>query len=131
MISQLHKIMTYDFNMWNTYVLTNRKFFHQRASQCQRKNQILGVYDSEGRWGTLKDSIAHTIEHYFQQLFTSSHLTTIDGMLNSVDSLVTLGMNATLLQRYNLEEVKTALFQMHPSKSLGPDGMTPFFFQKY
>ena len=48
-----------------------------------------------------------------------------------MDRLVTLGMNATLLQRYTLEEVKTALFQMHPSKSTGPDGMTPFFFQKY
>ena len=117
--------------MWNTYVLKNRKFFHQKASQRRWKNQILGVYDSEGRWGTLKDSIAHTAEHYFQQLFTSSHLTTIDGVLNSVDSLVTSGMNATLLQRYNPEEVKTALFEMHPSKSPGPNGMTPFFFQKY
>ena len=48
-----------------------------------------------------------------------------------MDRLVTPGMNATLLQRYTLEEVKTALFQMHPSKSPGPNGMTPFFFQKY
>ena len=24
-----------------------------------------------------------------------------------------------------------ALFQMHPSKSLGPDGMSPFFFQRF
>ena len=40
-------------------------------------------------------------------------------------------MNITLLQRYSSEEVKQALFQMHPSKSLGPDGMPPIFFQKY
>ena len=106
--------MTYDLNMWNTYVLTNRKFFHQRASQRRRKNQVLGVYDSEGRWGTSKDSIAHTTEHYFQQLFTSSHPTTIDGVLNSVDSLVTPGMNATLLQQYNSEEVMTTLISNAP-----------------
>ena len=48
-----------------------------------------------------------------------------------MDRSVTPGMNATLLQRYTLEEVKTALFQMHPSKSPGPNGMTLFFFQKY
>ena len=29
------------------------------------------------------------------------------------------------------EEVRLALFQMHLSKSSGPDGMSPFFFQKY
>ena len=40
-------------------------------------------------------------------------------------------MNHTLLQPYSPDEAKQALFQMHPSKSLGPDGMSPFFFQKY
>ena len=41
------------------------------------------------------------------------------------------GMTHQLLQPYTLEEIKRALFQMHSSKSLGPDGMSPFFFQKY
>ena len=45
--------------------------------------------------------------------------------------MVTLEMNSTLLQRYNPEEVKQALFQMHPSKAPGPDGMSHFFFQKF
>lgn len=29
------------------------------------------------------------------------------------------------------EEVKQVLFQMHPDKSPGPDGMTAAFYQKY
>ena len=40
-------------------------------------------------------------------------------------------MNTTLIQRYSSEEVKHALFQMHPSKSPKSDGMPLFFFQKY
>ena len=48
-----------------------------------------------------------------------------------MDRVVTPAMNSTLLQPYTPDEAKQALFQMHPSKSLGPDGMTPFFFQKY
>ncbi|KAL6140797.1 hypothetical protein ACLB2K_059090 [Fragaria x ananassa] len=40
-------------------------------------------------------------------------------------------MNEALLLPYSDEELKKAVFQMHPSKSPGPDGMTPFFFQKY
>ncbi|XP_024164510.1 uncharacterized protein LOC112171581 [Rosa chinensis] len=32
---------------------------------------------------------------------------------------------------YTDAEIKRALFQMHPSKSPGPGGMSPFFYQKY
>lgn len=28
------------------------------------------------------------------------------------------------------EEVKAAIYYMHPDKALGPDGMTPAFFQR-
>ncbi|KAK9997343.1 hypothetical protein SO802_022029 [Lithocarpus litseifolius] len=37
----------------------------------------------------------------------------------------------SLTQPYSEEEVRVAQFNMHPSKALGPDGMSPFFFQKY
>ena len=40
-------------------------------------------------------------------------------------------MNESLTYPYTADEVRLALFQMHPSKSPGPDGMSPFFFQKY
>ena len=40
-------------------------------------------------------------------------------------------MAQSLVQPYTEEEVRTTLFQMHPSKALGPDGMSPFFFQKF
>ena len=40
-------------------------------------------------------------------------------------------MNESFTQRYTSKEIQTTLFQMHPSKSPGPDGMSPFFFQKY
>ena len=40
-------------------------------------------------------------------------------------------MNESLTHPYTADEVRLALFQMHPSKSPGPDGMSHFFFQKY
>lgn len=40
-------------------------------------------------------------------------------------------MNESLTRPYIADEVRLALFQMHPSKSPGSDGMSPFFFQKY
>uniref|UniRef100_A0A2N9I6M1 CCHC-type domain-containing protein n=1 Tax=Fagus sylvatica TaxID=28930 RepID=A0A2N9I6M1_FAGSY len=44
-----------------------------------------------------------------------------------VDEVVTHDMNMKLLNPFTTEEVKTALFQMHPSKAPGPDGQ---FFLK-
>ena len=48
-----------------------------------------------------------------------------------MDRVVTEEMAQSLVQPYTEEEVRTTLFQMHPSKALGPDGMSPFFFQKF
>ncbi|KAL6136612.1 hypothetical protein ACLB2K_061907 [Fragaria x ananassa] len=52
-------------------------------------------------------------------------------ILDSVQARVTPAQNHVLLAPYMDCEVKAALFQMHPSKAPGPDGMSPFFFQKY
>ena len=55
----------------------------------------------------------------------------MDTVLSSVDRVGTPEMNQSLFKPYIAEEVQRALFQMHPSKSPGPDGMSPFFFQKF
>ena len=55
----------------------------------------------------------------------------MDKVLSLVDRVVTPEMNQSLLQHYTTEEVQRALFQMHPSKSLGLEGVSPFFFQKF
>lgn len=56
--------------------------------------------------------------------------TGMESVLDSLDSLITLDMSNALLQRYTSDKVRRALFQMHPSKSLGPDGMYFYFFFK-
>ena len=72
-------------------------------------------------------------ENYFNNLFTTAHPdhAIMEDVLDSVDRQVTNDMNSILLRPYTAGEVKRALFQMHPSKSLGSDSMSPFFFQKY
>lgn len=51
--------------------------------------------------------------------------------MDLVERVVTLDLNSTLLQPYTPNEVKQALFEMHPSKSPRPNSMSPFHFQKY
>ena len=51
----------------------------------------------------------------------------MENVLDSVYRRIILEMNNSLLQRYTPDEVRRAIFQMHPSKAPGPDGMSHFF----
>ena len=109
----------------------NTKYFHQRASQQRRKNHIHGFLDEHEQWCTSNADIARLAKNYFQNLSTTSNPTNSELVLDSMDKVVHPDMNHTLLQPYTPEEVRKALFSMHPSKSLGSDGMSRFFFQKF
>ena len=55
----------------------------------------------------------------------------MDRVLEVVEKVVTDEMAHMVIQPYTEEEVRAALFNMHPSNAPGPDGMSPFFFQKF
>lgn len=40
-------------------------------------------------------------------------------------------MNDSLDSPFTDEEIKCVVFQIHPTKALRPDGMSPGFYQKY
>ena len=109
----------------------NAKFFHLRATQRRKKNNIGGLYDREGEWHTDEEKIATITEEYYKQLFTSSNSLDIEEVIDLVDKVVTKDMAQDLIHPYTADEVKAALFQMHPYKARGPNGMSLIFFQKF
>ncbi|KAL6211599.1 hypothetical protein ACLB2K_016822 [Fragaria x ananassa] len=111
----------------------NSKFFHKSASNRRKKNKLKGLYDRQGVWQNTPQGIEEVVISYFQDLFARQEpdLVAQNTVLQTIQPRVTSEMNQTLLAPYSMEEVKVALFQMHPSKAPGPDGMSPFFFQKY
>lgn len=111
----------------------NSKFFHRRASNRRKRNKLKGLYDHQGIWQKIPQGIEEVVISYFQGLFGRQEpdLAAQATVLQTIQPRVTADMNQTLLAPYSMDEVKTALFQMHPSKAPGPDGMSPFFFQKY
>jgi hypothetical protein len=109
----------------------NTKYFHECASQRKKTNTIHGLRDSNQIWQTEPRVMESTAVEYFQTLFLSSKPTHIAPVTQLVDEVVTQDMHSKLLHPITTEEVKCALFQMHPSKAPRPDGMTALFFQKY
>lgn len=51
--------------------------------------------------------------------------------LNPLRGRLTASMNEHLSSVFSIEKVKEALFQMHPTKAPGQDGLPPLFYQKY
>ena len=101
----------------------NTKFFHATANNQQRKNRIEGISDSEGRWREDRMEVENVILEYFTKIYSTTYPTEFEASLNAVGSRVSEDMNVELLREFREEEVWRALMQMHPTKSLGPDGI--------
>ena len=77
------------------------------------------------------DEVADMASDYFMNIFKASTCDRMEDCLNTVNQKITDDMMEVLSKPYSSEEVKAALFQMGPTKALGPDGMNAFFYQKF
>ena len=109
----------------------NTKYFHTRALERRKRNTINSIMDENGNWYDSIDGIAEVAVSYLKNLYTTSYLTCILEVLDTIPTKFTANMNQLLIQEFIREEVEAALKQMHPTKASGPDSMSAIFFQKY
>ena len=95
----------------------NSKFFHAMASQRKRSNEILMLQDSSSKWHSQQFDLQRVASDYFQSIFTSASTSSVQHVINNIHEVVTPDMNGTLLAEFTHDEVKRALFQMHPTKA--------------
>lgn len=108
----------------------NTRFFHKYASQRRKTNMIDRIKDSSGQWCETGEQIQAVIENYFSTLFTA---TSLNGQLSQREEVgqVSLQDNMDLVLDVTEEEVRVAVFAMHPEKSPGIDGFNPAFYQVF
>ncbi|GLT45093.1 hypothetical protein SLA2020_450200 [Shorea laevis] len=109
----------------------NTKFFHGKASRRRDGNTMSRLMDASGVWKTDFVGLQEIAMSYFHDLFSSSHPSNIEEVTSCLERQVTSEANQDLLKEFKAEEVTAALFQMHPSKAPGPNGMSPSFFQQF
>ena len=116
-------------NMWYSSGDLNTKFYHALTKQRRVRNRIVGLHDADGNWITEDTGVEKVAIDYFENLFSTTSPSEFDSFLAEVTPGNTPHMNQRVLRLATEEEVKEALFMMHPEKAPGPDGMTALFFQ--
>lgn len=89
------------------------------------------MQDGDGRWKEEPEDVEKIILDYFSSIFSTDHPVDFEASLSAVNRWVSDEMNDFLLREFKEAKVWSALKQMHPTKSPGPDGMSTIFFQKY
>ncbi|KAL0314573.1 UNVERIFIED_CONTAM: putative mitochondrial protein [Sesamum angustifolium] len=111
----------------------NTSYFHNRASFRRRTNDITRIKNGDGQWPELEEEIRDHIETYFGEIFRSRNPSEeeLEKGTEAISGRLSEQLRQELSQPYTAEEISKALSQMAPLKSPGPDGMPPFFFQKF
>ena len=73
----------------------------------------------------------HIITNYFSQMFQFNNTGVFDEALTGLGRCVTDDMNEGLDCEQICDDIKNALFQVHPTKASKPDGFHAPFFQNF
>jgi hypothetical protein len=68
---------------------------------------------------------------FYENLYSSEGSTNMEQILDRITEFVSAEMNGKLTSVVTEKEVETALFQMGPTKSPGPDGLPALYFQRH
>lgn len=110
---------------------SNTKNFHRIASGRKKRNTIVAIRDSGGVIRKKEEEIQKTFVDYYTGLFTSRGNLNMREVVDVVEHRVTERMHETLTLAFTEDEVAKALFQMHPTKAPGQDGMSAIFYQNF
>ncbi|MCH82559.1 RNA-directed DNA polymerase (Reverse transcriptase), partial [Trifolium medium] len=108
----------------------NTKFFHMSVTSRAKKKKIDKLVNEADVEMRTQPEICEVARNYFDYLF-KANATIHEPVLSLVAPKVTEEDNERLVAPITKEEVKNALFQMHPDKAPGPDGFNPAFYQHF
>ncbi|KAH6759537.1 hypothetical protein C2S52_022945 [Perilla frutescens var. hirtella] len=111
----------------------NTPSFHAYASARRRRNKILGLSGEDGVRVSGDKEMAGVVIDFFEKLFTTSNpsVTDFNRVLDYVREKLSNRSRLFLETPYSAKEVCKALADIHPSKSLGPDGISGSFYKKF
>ncbi|KAL8153342.1 hypothetical protein V2J09_011102 [Rumex salicifolius] len=102
----------------------NTSLFHKKTSGRKKRNTVGKLVDENGlEWCCFEGKEKVALD-CFQSLFISKVGGDFDVAFQGIMSLLSRVDNDDSLAPFDLDEIKSVLFSMHPTKSLDPDNIT-------
>jgi hypothetical protein len=108
----------------------NTKYYHLKTVTRRRKNNIIMLKDSSGQWIEDTTQLQQSANDFYMKLFTEDQLTRTWHQTAITYPAIDLAVKDKIDAPVKEEEVKNAVFNMHPWKAPGPDGFPAGFYQK-
>lgn len=120
--------------MWLSSGDKNSGYFHAVAKGRRARNRLSVMENAESIAFYEEEDIGKQVAEYYQAIFTSLMTPGMDlETWNTISSAITPSIsaetNVTLASIREEQEIKSALFNIHPDKAPGPDGFSACFFQ--
>ena len=109
----------------------NTNFFQAKAKQRTRTNKIWALRRADGSLCESQEELEGLAAGFYRSLFTAQEDTIPKLVTHYIPTRVSELMNVSLATEFSHEEVRKAVFMMHPNKSPGPDGFTVGFYQRH
>ena len=104
----------------------NTKFFHASIVIQRRRNRILSINDNSV-WLHSAEEIGNYFRREFNELFSSSIPRLPSNLREFIAPCITADENDTLMAIPTSEEIKDAVWNLHPLKSPGSNGYLGIF----
>lgn len=108
----------------------NTKYFHTVTAERRRRNKILSMIGENEREVKGQAEITGEITKYFETLFTTSQPRDCEEIFEGMPRTISETMNVNLTRVVDGQEIRKAIFSMHPHKAPGPDAMSLYFSKR-
>lgn len=98
----------------------NTGFFHASTRGRRALNNITVLENGEGAAVYQEEEIVQTISEYYSRIFTAQMFDSSLTVEKSITPLITAEMNQTLISSPAIDEIREAVFSIHPDKAPGP-----------
>lgn len=120
--------------LWLVHGDRNTRYFHTVVKRRRINNRITKIKDEQGRWVLDYSEIESLVVRYFQNVFTPVDCVSKDQIFHHLHQLNIPQLNPSHFESLNtpftVTKIKDVVFQLHPHKSPGPNGLPAIFYQQ-
>eukprot|EP00253_Pinus_taeda_P029738 PITA_29738 len=110
----------------------NTTYFHKHATARKLRNNVNTILDIEGNRHSTQEAIRNAATKHYRDLLTEvKGAEDYSDLLQHLPKGVTKEMNDNLSKQIEEEEIKGAIWSLHPDKAPEPDGFPICFYREF